>query len=176
MTPAPGSLANPALPPPFGRAIGINVVIGVSVRAMCSPSLHRRKTNSAEDVGSTGDCLKVRGVDAMPDAAKVVKFETGRNGANAKFVGIAMDKCLSRCPSTKADEPIATRNDGSRPDPARAKMRSIFRDGPVEVYLRPKTIWSRLRAHRILQRFGVMGQAVTSGAVPLVYIDGGPPQ
>src|SRR6266508_1003393 len=138
------TLARLASAVPIALAVGILRTEWVAVNAVCLAGIPRRRPIPAQGVGWPVDPFAVPRVDTACDPAEVVVGETIVDGAAQQFPG---DVVRSPHMALIPEVPIAFRMLGPQPEPARAEIRSAFRNGPVLVDLGPEPFFQRSLRH-----------------------------
>jgi hypothetical protein len=108
---------------------------------------------SAHDIFSTRNYFQVSRINAITDAAQMVKSHAIRYGSDHKFVRKPVSK-YDNWIDVKGSVPIP--KTATSPNPTRSQLRSGLWDGTILIYLRPKSfLWRSshvnmrfLRSHR----------------------------
>src|SRR5262245_3689115 len=123
---------------------GVGLVVGVTV-----PAVGRRvpgpgpRLVPAPDVLPMGDRLQVVGSHTRGVPAEVVEVVPGRHRTHERLVGPPMG--LHRHPALRVEGSVAQRVAGRGPDPARAEVWPVRREGAELVDLVPELIGERHR-------------------------------
>ena len=144
--------------------MGVGRIVRVPLWAVGFGGIKRRDPKASARVDLVSDRFHVSRVDTKTNATQVVNGEPFRDRSYQQFVSEAVGVHVTPGNLKVA---IAVVCRPSRPEPAGAKFGAVVRDGSALLNLRPKALFrSTLGLHRILQWFGVMGQAALT-ALPL---------
>lgn len=125
-------------PTPAPRGDGISRVIGMPLRAVCLLAV-MFATKASALVFCLGYGFHMTGIDAMPNAAKVVDLQPVRNWGNKPFIAQAMGFLNLRANPEMAVATPGAAGNASGPNPTASKSRGEGREWSMNVYLSPKT-------------------------------------
>src|SRR4030095_2768890 len=109
----------------------------MSAYALPLPQIHRRGRVATEQVDQLRHGLKMHGIDATWDLAKVVQFKPARNKAAGQFVQHPMRSVLASAPGSQAIAvpvskgfpPPARRREGGQDNLGQEAINYLFRHG-----------------------------------------------